>query len=139
MSSVNDSNDQWTPCAEGTLEQFAAQDKGRKIVRRSVFSLSVFAILVGVVALNQFVLTSSNGPVSKAYGGLSCDQVGLRADAFLGNTLSNQARREVLAHLRDCPMCAEKFDTLLREKEARPVFFFRESHLQNSNHRDNLR
>jgi Putative zinc-finger len=127
MLAVNDSKDQWTPCNQGTLEQFAARDRSRKVVRRSVLSLSVLAVLSGGFALSQMSVLSGNGPISKAYGGLSCVETQTRADAFLSNTLPKQSRREVLAHLRDCPACTKKFDEMLLGKPAQPVFFSRQS------------
>ena len=116
-------NDQWDRCEEGTLVQYASKDRNQKLIRRAVVSFSLVFLVMAGFGLRQSSSWNSDNPSSKPYGGVSCTHVESQMEAFIAKSLPKLQREEVLAHIRDCPLCAAKLDDLLRSKSAKPVSF----------------
>jgi Putative zinc-finger len=123
MPVTDEKSGDWNPCAEGTLEQYALRNRNQKLVRRGVVSFSLVLLVMGGFALRQSSSWNPNDPSAKPYGGVSCAEVESRLEAFVANSLEELQKKEVLAHIRDCPLCAAKLKDLQQSKAGKHVRF----------------
>ncbi len=121
-STSDKQNELWQDCAAGSLSEFSAQARARRLRGRLSWAAGMAAaacILVAAIAYSPFSPLGSvnpsagesnfQAPAYPRYGGLSCPDVLHRLDAYFAKELTPDQRGQIQQHLHDCPACRERF------------------------------
>ena len=106
MSEQPQTSENWTPCAPGTLEQFAGQEKTRQR-RRFLMKASGVAIAVGCGGSVGLRALSPLFESEPKLNGLVCADFRSNAQAMLAETLPANMLDLMRGHLSRCEACQD--------------------------------
>ena len=111
-STSDKQNELWQDCAAGSLSEFSAQARARRLRGRLSWAAGMAAaacILVAAIAYSPFSPLGSvnpsagesnfQAPAYPRYGGLSCPDVLHRLDAYFAKELTPDQRGQIQQHL----------------------------------------
>ncbi|MCH8829443.1 MAG: zf-HC2 domain-containing protein, partial [Planctomycetes bacterium] len=107
---------EWQECETGAISGMVRHLKGR---RRKTFALQLTcAVSVGIFAGLLFVHFRNSASADPTFADISCQKVREHAERYIAGDLSDDLKRQIGAHLDECPHCPDIIRDMKRKAKS---------------------